>query len=268
MISPLSIHAGWLQRGRRPSSAETVSDRTLPSRVRAASTWPPTVVGGDVQHDGDRWASMGLQRGRRPSSAETCARRSCTSSRSGRFNVAADRRRRRPGQGVQARDRLRAASTWPPTVVGGDERMTLGRRPASAMLQRGRRPSSAETRAAQTVPHTPRRGFNVAADRRRRRPAEAKVAESAKLQLQRGRRPSSAETRVFVAGGAAGTALQRGRRPSSAETRRSSLPGPPGRYRFNVAADRRRREYEADGHPPPASTWPPTVVGGDVHNPT
>ncbi len=163
-------------------------------RGQPASTWPPTVVGGDATRlhatDVD---SIELQRGRRPSSAETC--KGGLLRRPGlRFNVAADRRRRRrralsssraslgastwPPTVVggdaetpeQRERRERLASTWPPTVVGGDlprRRRTLS---VTSALQRGRRPSSAETRPSspRSLPQTT--CFNVAADRRRRRP--------------------------------------------------------------------------------------------------
>ncbi len=89
-----------LQRGRRPSSAETLrrarGDRRAPGR---ASTWPPTVVGGDP--DARETVPAGievLQRGRRPSSAETQVAGGVRVPGCPRFNVAADRRRRRHRQ--------------------------------------------------------------------------------------------------------------------------------------------------------------------------
>ncbi len=230
-----------------------------------ASTWPPTVVGGDMPGRAHGRALDLLQRGRRPSSAETLGATSWRPARDalqrGRRPSSAEtpdggdatlvqprlQRGRRPSSAETRRDRQRCAgrggaSTWPPTVVGGDRRA----REAPA-----RRP-----RHASTWPPTV-----VGGDLDR---LERHVHH---MQLQRGRRPSSAETGVgrhvrnvvdaastwppTVVGGddaaptrkiGVPTPLQRGRRPSSAETG------------VRARADRRRDL---------ASTWPPTVVGGD-----
>ncbi len=309
----------------------------------SASTWPPTVVGGD-QHGSRRDPDdrPPLQRGRRPSSAETidplaavapsdCCfnvaadrrrrRPSATLSRArqrSRFNVAADRRRRRRGRQPRGRRPRARASTWPPTVVGGDRRVAPLGVPRDEARQRGRRPSSAETavehdrvpgqgadastwpptvvggdverleertvrRGASTWPPTvvggdapgtacssssTPRSFNVAADRRRRRPNGGGPRPHVKDRLQRGRRPSSAETtHNSRARGGKPKRLQRGRRPSSAETRRATGP-PPGHAAAStwpptvVGGDVARRRPRSPHSS--ASTWPPTVVGGDV----
>ncbi len=190
------VARSMLQRGRRPSSAETPGPVVSARRRARASTWPPTVVGGDPQEPG--------------------------------------RERRRCG----------VASTWPPTVVGGDFRVSVHDR-YRCQLQRGRRPSSAET--------------TVGCSR-----------VSPGCVLQRGRRPSSAETHDDLAIAVRIDPLQRGRRPSSAETARCGTALNPRTLGFNVAADRRRRRQtiqDGTGVQPSASTWPPTVVGGDKKKP-
>ncbi len=214
----------------------------------------------------------------------------CLRHRRARFNVAADRRRRRRLRAGPAPRRRPCASTWPPTVVGGDDDcrrnvcgpcqgLQRGRRPSSAetelaarlrrsitRLQRGRRPSSAETSTSTTSRCVTRTCFNVAADRRRRRPVESVTMLDCDDPLQRGRRPSSAETCDTVIVDPPYGALQRGRRPSSAETSVGVHSGF-ALIGFNVAADRRRRRHALHRRPRSpavASTWPPTVVGGDV----
>ncbi len=252
----------------------TVVGGDAPSRTparttcSAASTWPPTVVGGDRATPIVRSNKLQLQRGRRPSSAETSTGSSTMDTRHRASTwpptvVGGDRPTAEREAEVAER-----ASTWPPTVVGGDARGHRNKEGKEIELQRGRRPSSAETvlrrprvvgfPSASTWPPTvvggdsrsawpcrPRtRCFNVAADRRRRRPAEWAAIEEAAKKLQRGRRPSSAETSIGArATGPVECSLQRGRRPSSAETPRHGA----------------RRGRRAD-----ASTWPPTVVGGDL----
>ncbi len=256
-----------LQRGRRPSSAETVARPGAVPRPTRASTWPPTVVGGDalVRPTVDSRAPECFnvaadRRRRRP-------RRTAAGPRPRhRFNVAADRRRRRR----RAREGLRGRRAR--FNVAADRRRrrrvySVLPKPSHATLQRGRRPSSAETTVAPGS-RTPPGGFNVAADRRRRRRAalRAGVALVQGFNVaadRRRRRPAhqdGADPHVrastwppTVVGGddagvtshdAATPELQRGRRPSSAET--------PGLHQ-----DRSRGA-------PAASTWPPTVVGGDA----
>ncbi len=231
-----------LQRGRRPSSAETPQPTVREKRGGGASTWPPTVVGGDRRDP---------RRTNRASPASTwpptvvggdphASSRATTLSRC--FNVAADRRRRRRRLVAAPVEAVEDASTWPPTVVGGDP---LRSRPPGIGDHASTWPP---TVVGGDGGHRVRRGcrhpgFNVAADRRRRRPSvlgaqpettvwastwpptvvggdlgERAEDDLAKRLLQRGRRPSSAETNAKTADAKGDRALQRGRRPSSAET--------------------------------------------------
>ncbi len=195
LATRLDAHNLALQRGRRPSSAETSAPAFAPRNGAA------------------------LQRGRRPSSAETRSvpRWTAPTGPCG-FNVAADRRRRRP------------------------------RRACSGSA-------------------SPTTSFNVAADRRRRRLVAEQNGVSRDVLLQRGRRPSSAETSCTSTTATRRSGLQRGRRPSSAETLRSSrrrrAPRPLQRGRRPSSAETSPADRRPPTAEPRASTWPPTVVGGD-----
>ncbi len=213
------------------------------SRLARASTWPPTVVGGDGHGATLHYVRIRvLQRGRRPSSAETPSTTPRRSRPGSGFNVAADRRRRRRDH-LHARTDVERASTWPPTVVGGDVYSGVVIPLDRCLLQRGRRPSSAETagqpQAVRQGPEASTWPPTVVGGDLRRAPCHV----GAPL------RASTWPPTVVGGDSACGSHTPRSVRAST---------WPP----TVVGGDRVRLEVR--NARPRASTWPPTVVGGDV----
>ena len=186
--------------------------------------------------------------------------------RSGAFNEAAVRRRRRVWEGVSVVARNVAPSTKPPSEDDGETTHPWARSSLARSLQRSRRPKTTERfryayftsfdawtfneaavrrrrRAAGCCNRIPRaRGsFNEAAVRRRRRVGALRMHARVRTHLQRSRRPKTTEryciTHLFLlAGGAFNEAAVRRRRRAGRWGRSAD----PGRS-FNEAAVRRRR---------------------------
>ena len=167
------IVLAWLQRSRRPKTAE--------SRLVAGA-------GG--------WGKSPLQRSRRPKTAESARRLRAHPTGAGRFNGAAVRRRRRGPRPSTDRHLVVAASTEPPSEDGGESRARpRAWRGASARSFNGaavRRRRRGELGGHVLAMRS--RRFNGAAVRRRRREAGACVHCGAALPLQRSRRPKTAES--------------------------------------------------------------------------
>ena len=206
-----------LQRGRRPSSSERRRARGRRRRRGHASTGPTTFVVGEA-------GSMSSD-----DASPVC------------FNGADDLRRRRGRAEAGRLEVDDGASTGPTTFVVGES-----------------------FRSAR--PRGPRSRFNGADDLRRRRAAPAARASWSATSLQRGRRPSSSERptcapysnlptiastgpTTFVVGEIASyrlitslpMLLQRGRRPSSSESAGERIIRVHGKECFNGADDLRRR---------------------------
>ena len=120
---------------------------------------------GDISHD----ASPVLQRGRRPSSSErgSNGQRSgipCAKASTGPTTFVVGE-----AAPILAREHPRLASTGPTTFVVGEQRARPRGCGRGARLQRGRRPSSSESRRRRRARPAVRLSFNGADDLRRRR---------------------------------------------------------------------------------------------------
>jgi len=207
-----------------------------------------------------------LQRSRRPKTAESSTRSCSGWPSSCSFNGAAVRRRRRvPHQVVGGVD-LERASTEPPSEDGGEAIVNKRDPQEVALLQRSRRPKTAERAHDHGAAERRTRCFNGAAVRRRRRVHPDFGEDKRRTVLQRSRRPKTAERRgrhqgrrrghqasteppsedggELASGAGALSArimLQRSRRPKTAERSQPCRGVALDAHRFNGAAVRRRR---------------------------
>jgi len=140
---------------------------------------------------------------------------------------------------------LAIASTEPPSEDGGERAALALRRPARCLLQRSRRPKTAESRDRLAMPATDWRASTE--------PPSEDGGESSGVRHS---------VRSFM--------LQRSRRPKTAESEAGRGLTGLQEVRFNGAAVRRRRRALLHGDNPSqcgASTEPPSEDGGEPPDP-
>ena len=284
-----------LQRGRRPSSSESLLQRvhhlgraaasTGPTtfvvgenvagvrrgRWRRASTGPTTFVVGESCRTPVGWTPGGCFNG-----ADDLRRRrvdratSSSAAETTGFNGADDLRRRRAMAGIDDRPIDASASTGPTTFVVGEPTHRESSEDGGCRASTG--PTTfvvGEAPRSDAEGAGPVGGFNGADDLRRRRGLLDAASRVLTAALQRGRRPSSSE-RSALRGDLGGEhlQLQRGRRPSSSESARAADHSPEpaaastGPTTFVVGEDPRRAVLRA--RDVLASTGPTTFVVGEA----
>jgi len=156
-----------LQRSRRPKTAESTTGVLLIRLLRRASTEPPSEDGGEFTSLATSFFSAFCFNGAAVRRRRREGGRNQSAEVSTGFNGAAVRRRRRVGGGAQKAESRRVASTEPPSEDGGEteSRPSLT---AISLLQRSRRPKTAESTCVFLCSRRIAR-FNGAAVRRRRR---------------------------------------------------------------------------------------------------
>ena len=197
---PRSSPPSRLQRSRRPKTAERSRRRPVSCASAPASTEPPSEDGGE---------------GRLRSTRATPTRG---------FNGAAVRRRRRDWAAVRVSTRI-ICFNGAAVRRRRREGSTAPARPASPMLQRSRRPKTAESCVGSDAMAAVPDSFNGAAVRRRRRGEHVLLARVGDAALQRSRRPKTAES-VCLQGATFWVCcpLQRSRRPKTAESSAMMVP--------------------------------------------